>query len=98
MGTGDITLRGNPAMDWHPIQGRVAIFLGMLHAKETGISSGHFGLWLVCAFAIYLLIPRIEIIESFAICKWPIERSSVFSTCNIQGALYNNFRGKIKIS
>ena len=22
----------------------------MLHAKETGLSSGHFGLWLVCAF------------------------------------------------
>ena len=67
MRTGDIALRGNPVMDWHPVQGGVAIFLGMLHAKETWISSGHFGLWLVCAFAIYLLIPRIEIIESFGI-------------------------------
>ena len=43
MGTGDILLRGNPAMDQHPIQGGVAILLGMLHAKETGISSGR--LW-----------------------------------------------------
>ena len=41
MGTGDVVLRGDPAMDQHPIQGRVAIFLGMLHANETRISSGH---------------------------------------------------------
>ena len=25
-------------MDWHPVQGGVVIFLGMLHAKETRIS------------------------------------------------------------
>ena len=25
MGTGDILQRGNPAMDWHPVQGGVAI-------------------------------------------------------------------------
>ena len=56
MGTGDVVLRGNPAMDQHPIQGRLAIFLGMLHAKETRISSGHFGFWLVHAFAIYLYL------------------------------------------
>ena len=30
--------------------GEVAILLGMLHAKETGISSGRVGLWLGCAF------------------------------------------------
>ena len=40
MGSGDILLGDNPAMDQHPIQGGVAILLGMLHAKETGISSG----------------------------------------------------------
>ena len=34
----------------HPIQRGVAILLGMLHATETGISFGHLGLWLVCAF------------------------------------------------
>ena len=50
MGTGDILLGGNPAMDRHPVQGRVAILLGMLHAKETGMSSGRLGVWLVCAF------------------------------------------------
>ena len=33
-----------------PSKGEVAILLGMFHAKETGISSGHLGLWLVCAF------------------------------------------------
>ena len=44
MGTGDILLGaggggGNLAMDWHPIQGGVAILLGMLHTKETWISN-----------------------------------------------------------
>ena len=29
----------------------VAILLGMLHVKETGITSGRLGLWLVCALA-----------------------------------------------
>ena len=37
-----ILLGGNPAIDWHPVQGGEAILLGMLHAKETGISSGHY--------------------------------------------------------
>ena len=36
MGTGDILLGGNPAMDLHLIQGGVAILLGLLHATETG--------------------------------------------------------------
>ena len=49
MGTGDILLGGNPAMDQYPVQGGVAILLGMLRATETGISSGRVGLWLVCA-------------------------------------------------
>ena len=35
-GTGDILLWGNPAMDQHPVQGGVAILLGLLHATETG--------------------------------------------------------------
>ena len=49
MGTGDILLGGNPAMDQYPVQGGVAILLGMHRATETGISSGCVGLWLVCA-------------------------------------------------
>ena len=48
MCTGDILLwgwgggggGGNPAIDQHTVQGRVAILLGILHVKETGISSG----------------------------------------------------------
>ena len=28
MGTGDILLGGNPGMDYHPVQGGVAILLG----------------------------------------------------------------------
>ena len=36
MGTGEFTAGGNPVMDRHPIQGGVEI----LHAMETGISSG----------------------------------------------------------
>ena len=30
---------GNPAKDRHAVKGRVPILLGLLHAKETGISS-----------------------------------------------------------
>ena len=41
-------------MDYHPVQGGVSILLGMLHAKETGISFGRLGLWLVCTFTYYL--------------------------------------------
>ena len=48
MGISDILLEDNPAMDWHPVQGGVAILLGMLHATKTGISSVSVGLWLVC--------------------------------------------------
>ena len=44
IGTGDIPLEGNPLMDQHPVQGGVAIPLGMHHADETGISSGFLGL------------------------------------------------------
>ena len=46
---------GDPAMDYNPIQGGIAILiilLGMLHAKETRIRSGHLGLWLVCTFTL----------------------------------------------
>ena len=45
----EITLR------WTSIPSRwgVAILLGMLHAKETGISSGRFSLWLLCAFTFF---------------------------------------------
>ena len=55
MGTGDILLGGNPAMDQHPVREGVAILLGMLHATETGISSGRVGLRLVCAFTLFYL-------------------------------------------
>ena len=45
---------GNHVMDWHPVQGEVAIHLDMLHAKETRISSSHVGLWLVCPLTIHV--------------------------------------------
>ena len=48
------TVGGNPVMEQHPIQGEVAILLGMLHAKEIGTSSHRFGLQLVCIFTLYL--------------------------------------------
>ena len=45
------TAGGNPAMDYqHPVQQGLPILQGMLHAKETEISSGRLGLWLVWAF------------------------------------------------
>ena len=39
MGTGELNAGGNPAMDWHPIQGGVEILL-VASCLETGISSG----------------------------------------------------------
>ena len=53
MGTGDILLGGNHAMNKHSVQGGVAILLGMLRVKEIGIRFGRLGLWLVCT---YLLV------------------------------------------
>ena len=39
----------------YPIQEGVAIFLGMLQAKETGISSGCLGSWLVARVYLYFI-------------------------------------------
>ena len=50
MGASDMLLGGNPVMDKHPFQGGITILIGMLHAKETGISSGRSGLSLMCTF------------------------------------------------
>ena len=44
MGTGDTLLGGEPVMDWHSLQGGVAILIGMFHSKETGISYGRLAL------------------------------------------------------
>ena len=49
----EITLRWTSIPSGGGGGGRVAILLGMLHAKETGISSGHLSLWLVCAFTFF---------------------------------------------
>ena len=46
-----------------PSQGGVAILLGMLHAKETGISSVHLGLLLVCTFTFFSV--QIMYLEAF---------------------------------
>ena len=42
-------------MNQHSVQRGVAILLGMLHTKETGIISGSLSLWLVCAFPFFYL-------------------------------------------
>ena len=45
----------------------LAILLGMLHAKETRISSGHLGLWLVCAFTflhVHIFVPYMQAIKN----------------------------------
>ena len=44
MGISDTLLGGKPAIDWHPVQGGVAILIGMFHAKETGINYGRLAL------------------------------------------------------
>ena len=38
------------------VEGRVAILLGTLHAKETWISSGRLGLRVVCAFTFLVFL------------------------------------------
>ena len=43
-----------PAMDLHLVQGGVAVVLVIPDVKETGISSGRLGLWLVYAFSLPL--------------------------------------------
>ena len=66
MGTSDILPRGgcNPAMDWYPVQGEVAILPGMLHAKETRISCSHLGLWLICAFTFFYHSHKMHLLGS----------------------------------
>ena len=55
MGTSDILLGGNPAMNKHLVQGAEAIFPGMHHTQETGISSGHLGpLAHVCLYLLFI--------------------------------------------
>ena len=54
MGTGNI-LQGEgkePCNGLTSCPGGVAILLGMLHTKESGISSGRLGLWLLCIFTL----------------------------------------------
>ena len=40
MSTGELNAGGDPAMDYHSIEWGVETFLPILHATETGISSG----------------------------------------------------------
>ena len=45
MGTGEILLAGNPAMDYHPIRGGEAMLLGLLFMlRKPALSSGLVGL------------------------------------------------------
>ena len=44
MGTGEFNAGGNPAMDWHPIQGGVEILLVASCYKKPEISAGLMGL------------------------------------------------------
>ena len=62
-GLAAIQYYGNVAME-HPVQGGSSNS-PRRHAKETGTSSGCLGLWLVCAFTLYLTLPvGIQIIRS----------------------------------
>ena len=54
MGTSELSVGGNPVMDWHPIQGRVEIPVHS-HATETKISSGLMGYLALMQTSPYLL-------------------------------------------
>ena len=43
-GTGESNAGGNPAMDWHPIQGGVEILLSCFMLQKTDISADLMGL------------------------------------------------------
>ena len=62
MGTSDILLGGGGTLQWTniPSRGGVGTLLGMLHVKETGISPGRLGLWLVCAFIFFFYYSKIR--------------------------------------
>ena len=70
MGASDILLGGNPVMDKHPFQGGITILIGMLHAKETGISSGRSGLSLMCTFYCIDLLSIKNICMLFSFFTW----------------------------
>ena len=54
MGTGNILLGGNPAMDWHPIQGEVAVLSVALSYRNRD-NLRLCGLpWPVCDFTYHL--------------------------------------------
>ena len=54
MGTGEFNAGGNPAMDWHPIQGGLEIFLvASCHGNRDKLRPDG-PLWLVCR--LYLTI------------------------------------------
>ena len=81
MGTSDILLRGNPVMDKHPVRGEVAILLGMLHAKESGISFSHLSLWLTCDFTFYFACWDYSVyLKSVAISLWLNGRDATVGT------------------
>ena len=59
-------------MEYHSVQRGVAIFLGMLHAKETGImsSSGCLWLWLMCTFTFFTF--WLSLLKSDGMVKGPL--------------------------
>ena len=47
MGTGEFIAGGNPAMDWHPIQGGRRNTPSRFMLRKPGVVSGVLGHWLV---------------------------------------------------
>ena len=57
MGTGEINAAGNPAMDWHPIQGGVEIFLvASCHGNRDKLrpDMGHLARMQTLPFLLYI--------------------------------------------
>ena len=64
--------------------GGVAILLGMLHAKETGISFKRLGLWLVCAFILTYFVSWYMLLISTVIKTNARHYVRCLNTCTLQ--------------
>ena len=72
----------------HKHQGGVEILLGMLRAKETGISYCHLGLWLLCAFTFTNVEWFDRTNHGGIFCEWHIYKTISACTSTLQHSIF----------